>query len=105
VDPKPMSAERDRNWAAVVSRLPGDASLSATSFAAAQLSHRRDLYIFPKLGEVQWVLIDRGERIGLTRDARDALQALRVDPGWVLVAEQGRISLYRRVSPPAPQAG
>jgi uncharacterized membrane protein len=85
---------------AAVSLIPGDAAVAATGAAGAHLSERR--YFYSELRpRVQWVLIDRRDRLVsyfLPKPLAAAEPTLRESPEWRLVFERDDVVVYQRRS-------
>jgi uncharacterized membrane protein len=98
---QPEPVERRQAAARVLSQIPSDAAVAASSFLGPHLAQRRELYFFPGTNSYPYSIeladyvvgdlrLDRGET------AQQALAQLAADPAWELVARDTDYVLYRR---------
>jgi uncharacterized membrane protein len=82
----------------VFAQIPPTASLAAQSDLAPHLSRRREMYVFPWMPEVEYIVLDAlGETFPLSsEDHRGRLAALREDPSFEIVVEEDGFVLFRR---------
>lgn len=91
--------------------IPETAALAAQSDLAPHLSGRRQIYVFPWMPEVEYILLDeRGETFPISREEHaQRLAALRRDPAFELIAAEQGFLLFRRLARPSlgigPHAG
>lgn len=104
VDPDPMRPDRRTAWSEVRNAVPDGASVSASLFAASHLTHRADLYLFPKVADADIVVVDRRQRISLDRKQIEKLEVLRNSPRWTRTIDKAGFVVFRRTRP-ATSAG
>lgn len=82
----------------IFARIPPTASLAAQSDLAPHLSRRREMYVFPWMPEVDYIVLDAfGETFPLSaEDHRSRLAALREDPSFEIPVEEEGFVLFRR---------
>ncbi|MDZ7841837.1 MAG: DUF2079 domain-containing protein [Gammaproteobacteria bacterium] len=100
VDVEPMPPDRRAAWSEIRGVVPGDASVSATLFAASHLTHRIDLYLFPRIADAEYVVVDRRERISLNRKQHRRLASLRDSARWMRLFDKAGFVVFRRAEVP-----
>lgn len=83
---------------AMLARIPADAAVSAQTGLAAHLATRRKIYLFPELGDADWIAADtRAQRFSATKTTyEEGLEELLCDRTFgPIVAEDGLL-LFRR---------
>jgi uncharacterized membrane protein len=90
----------------VLARIPEGAAVSATNTLGAHLSARRRVFSFPRVRDAQWVAVDETRPSMLDRasapvEGRRAIEALRRNPRWRLVAAEDGVLLFRAERPAA----
>ena len=88
----------------VVERIPAGAAVSATNTLGAHLSARRRVFSFPRGRGAQWVAVDETrpsmlDRASAPLEGRSAIEALRRDPRWRLVAADDGVLLFKAEQP------
>jgi len=58
---RPLPEERVENIDEAVALIPDDAKVSASNWIGPHLAHRRYLYLFPDLGDADYVIVDETE--------------------------------------------
>jgi uncharacterized membrane protein len=88
-----------------VSLVPADAPVSASNSPGAHLSARRYIYLFPKIGRAEWIVVDKPSRALRTAEGRRTLKPqetvrrigrLLNDPHWILLSEDDGVRVFRR---------
>ncbi len=85
----------------IVARIPDGEPVSATNTLGAHLSARKRVLSFPVLADARWVVVDERRPSTLDRAVdpggfASALERLRRDPRFRLVAEDDGVLLFRR---------
>jgi uncharacterized membrane protein len=87
---------------AIAQQIPPEASVSAQNPLAPHVSHRRTLYIFPFVGDAEYVFLDLTVSGTLRADGQDQAeiarcsQELLADPEYAIVVNQDGYVLLRR---------
>jgi Predicted membrane protein (DUF2079) len=93
----PLPDARKAERARLSTVIPADAPLSASLFLAAHFAHRRDLWLFPVLGNAEWILVDQAPRLAPSVDERNSLADLKQRGRVELVSGREGYELYRVV--------
>ena len=76
--------------------IPEQASLSANFFVASHFSHRKTLYIFPKVNNADYVLISEHEKWEFHQSESKKLYQLRKDKDYQLVFDREGFMLFKK---------
>lgn len=112
---RPVDRGRIAARARMLALVPPEAALTSSNTLGPHAARRERMFFFPgnviypaeKVALGEYLLIDEAELLATAdpqeRAARERLLAgLRASPGYRLVASEQRLSLWRRVAPPAP---
>jgi uncharacterized membrane protein len=103
--------DQSRALQRAVAMVPDGVPVAASNAAAAHLSARRRIFLFPEVGNAKWILVSGSGRTSLAAAQRKTLRgpqhAARLlvverDPAWKVVLDQDGIKLFRRRPAGAP---
>jgi uncharacterized membrane protein len=98
-----LPPERVENIDEAVSLVPDDAKVSASNWIGAHLAHRTHLYLFPTIGDADYVVVDLARASHFTDvDREKAQRVLQNDlienPDYEPVFSESNVAVFRRVS-------
>jgi uncharacterized membrane protein len=86
-----------------LTRIPPDASVSASNVLGAQLAHRRYLYLFPTIRDAEYVIVDETEPaydINVSPVPNLAtVERLRRNPAYRIAYSKAGVTVFERVAP------
>jgi uncharacterized membrane protein len=99
LDPPPE--EHRRALGEALELVPEGAAVSATNHLGAHLAHRRYLYLFPTVGDAEYVIVDEAEPDYDTYvspiPSLASLQRLREDPDYRILYSESGVTVFERV--------
>jgi len=95
-------APRDGIGWQIAAQIPRDAIVSAQFNLLPHVSQRQRAHIYPRIEDAQYVFLDTQgviEPFQTQAEYQAAVDALRADPSFEVIAEQGGFILFKRSSP------
>jgi uncharacterized membrane protein len=90
-----ISAEQRFALRQLKEEIPEQASLSANFFVASHFSNRKNLFIFPKIADADYVLINKNEKFQFDGSEPEVLRELQKNKSYFLVYDRAGFLMYR----------
>lgn len=91
-----IPADKRAALGALKQMIPATADLSASYFTAAHFSNRKNLWIFPKIAEAEYVLVNAEKDFDYHKDEDSTYRELRAGTEFTVIFEEAGFTLFKR---------